>query len=86
MHLLVSPADCSLVRAKELLEWLKRYHSPMALREIYRNGPKFVRSASVARELLNILIEHGWVKYHEGRVTTADGKVSKENYAIVTDV
>jgi hypothetical protein len=86
MHLLVSPADCSLVRAKELLEWLKRYHSPMALREIYRNGPKFVRSASVARELLDILIEHGWVKYHEGRVTTADGKVSKENYAVVTDV
>jgi hypothetical protein len=86
MHLLVSPADCSLVRAKELLEWLKRYPSPMALREIYRNGPKFVRSAAGARELLNLLIEHGWVKCHEDRVTTADGKVSKENYAVVTDV
>jgi hypothetical protein len=58
----------------------------MALRDIYRNGPQFVRSASGARELLNILIEHGWVKRHEGKVTTADGKTSKENYAVVPDV
>lgn len=86
MHLLMSPADRSLVRAKELLEWLKRYQSPIALRDIYRNGPKFVRTASGARELLNILIEHGWVKRHEGRITTADGKASNENYAVVTDV
>ena len=86
MHLLVGPADRLLARAKELLEWLKRYPSPIALRDIYRTGPKFVRSAGQARELLDILIEHGWVTRFEGKITAANGKVSKENYAVVADV
>lgn len=86
MRLLLGPADRQLARAKELLEWLKRYPSPMALRDVYRTGPKFVRSAAQARELLGILMEHGWVRQHEGRLTSSDGKVSRENYAVVTDV
>lgn len=86
MNLLLGPADRLLSRAKELLDWLRRHESPIALRDVYRTGPKFVRSAAQARELLEILISHGWVKRHDGKITAANGKVSCENYAVVADV
>lgn len=75
-----------LKQAKELLDWLRGQPDPIALRDIYRNGPRFVRNAKQAREYLDILIEHGWAQSVDGYMTAADGKVSRENYTVCRDV
>jgi hypothetical protein len=85
-RLLIGPGDKQLNRAKELLQWLKRRQSPIALRDIYRNGPKFVRSADEARRLIEILMSHGWVGPFDGDVIAQDGKLSRENYSVLAHV
>lgn len=50
--------------ALELLQWMRTKVGPgrvITLTEIYRNGPSAIRSAAVARGVVRILLEHGWV-------------------------
>ncbi len=50
--------------AEELLQWLRTKVGPgrvITLTDVYRNGPAAIRSAAVARGVVRILIEHGWV-------------------------
>jgi hypothetical protein len=50
--------------AQELLEWLRDKLGPgraISLAEVYRNGPSPLRSASAARQVMRVLMEHGWV-------------------------
>ena len=82
MHLLSGPGDKQLDEAKELLDWMRRAASPVALRDIYRLGPMFARTASRARKAVATLVEHGWVIAHEGTVTTQDSKLSRENFKV----
>ena len=50
--------------AQELLSWLREKLGPnraISLTEIYRNGPAAIRSANAARQVMRVLMEHGWV-------------------------
>jgi hypothetical protein len=50
--------------ALELLQWLRTKVGPgrvIALADVYRKGPAAIRSAAVARGVMRILMEHGWV-------------------------
>ena len=50
--------------AQELLQWLRGKVGPgrvVTLTDIYKNGPSAIRSAAVARAVVRILMEHGWV-------------------------
>ncbi len=63
--------DVNLKLAKELLEWFTNKVGPMQivpLADIYRNGPSALRSASVARQAMRILIQHGWCEAVEHAV------------------
>lgn len=61
--------DEELVRAQELLEWLRsRAKDHISLVEIYQYGPGHVRSQEPAKRLLSILFEHGEVRPCQQRV------------------
>lgn len=50
--------------AQELLQWLRVKVGTgrvVTLTDIYKNGPSAIRSAAVARAVVRILMEHGWV-------------------------
>ncbi len=50
--------------------------------DIYRNGPTRIRDAQTARELVKILVDHGWlVALKEG--ATIKGKKRREAWQIV---
>ncbi len=54
-----------------LREWLQhRWGGPVVgLADVYQNGPTFVREARIARTLMRLLEEHGWiVAIEEGAV------------------
>jgi hypothetical protein len=85
-RLMIRPGDPGLSQAKALLDWLRRQPSPIALRDVYRNGPRFVRSAKEARKLIDELREHHWVTGVEEDVLSSDGKLSRENYEVCPDV
>lgn len=57
-------ADWELTSAEKLLKWIqeeaKRY---VSLPDVYQYGPNFIRTAKLARSLMLILEEHGWVKF-----------------------
>ena len=64
-------SDPQLVNAEKLLTWLRRRTDAsgksdryVSLVEIYQEGPKAVRSAKAARDLMGILGEHGYVTPH----------------------
>jgi putative DNA primase/helicase len=59
----VGVQDPQLCLAQKLLGWLKaRGQTVVTLPEIYQLGPKPIRNARVARLLMGILEEHGYVK------------------------
>ncbi len=41
--------------------WIARSIRSATLTDIYKNGPSAIRSAAVARAVVRILMEHGWV-------------------------
>lgn len=50
--------------AQELLDWLRTKVGTgfvFVLADIYRKGPTQIRSAAVARAVIRVLLEHGWV-------------------------
>jgi hypothetical protein len=57
-----SRTNPKLLRASELLEWLRgRDSDECGFREILQFGPNAVRTKEVADEAVSILIAHGWV-------------------------
>jgi hypothetical protein len=76
------PAD--LAQARELLAWLHtRWPEPdIGLRDIYHRGPNSIRAARVARPLVAILEEHGWLVPVDGGATIADERC-REAWRIV---
>lgn len=82
-RLLLTPEDQKLTETEQLLAWLQRQgSSEITLRDIYRLGPKFVRSAAKARELMQVLEEHFWVTRVQEEVRSQDGKLCKDAYLL----
>lgn len=82
-RLLMTPDDEKLSESEVLLQWLQRQSwTTFALRDVYRLGPKFVRSASKARDLLQTLEQHFWVIKSDEEIMSLDGKACKESYLL----
>ena len=50
--------------AQELLQWWRTKVGPgrvITLTDVYRNGPSAIRSAAIARAVVRILMDHGWL-------------------------
>jgi hypothetical protein len=65
----VVPPD--IADAQRLLAWLQeRWEEPVvSVADISQLGPNSVRVARRARELVGVLVEHGWLAAHLGGVT-----------------
>jgi hypothetical protein len=60
-------ADPMIVKAETLLIWLKqRSDDVVSLTDIYQLGPNAIRDAKVARQLVSVLSDHGWLAPVEG--------------------
>ena len=72
-----------LILAGRLLEWLQARPSPRVhLAEIYQRGLNALGSAAVARRIMNILVEHGWVtRLPDG--AEFDGRARQEAWELV---
>ena len=82
-RLLMTPDDEKLSESEVLLQWLQRQSwTTFALRDVYRLGPKFVRSASKARDLLQTLEQHFWVIKSDEEIMSLDAKACKESYLL----
>lgn len=71
--------SAELKLAQEVLNWLRDKMGPgrvIPLAEIYRKGPSAIRSASAARKVLQVLVQHGWV-------TPAEHPTAKEAFKLV---
>lgn len=65
----VNATDETLLQAQKLLAWLKLQNLRLiTLVEIYKTGPNFVRSASKARHLMELLWQHGHVRPSDERI------------------
>ncbi len=54
--------DPDLELAQELLTWIQKRGSQFSLVEIYQKGPMRIRDAETARRIMEILVDHGWVR------------------------
>ena len=57
--------SAELKLAQEVLNWLLDKMGPgriIPMADIYRKGPSAIRSASAARKVLQVLVQHGWVE------------------------
>jgi len=57
--------SAELKLAQEVLNWLRERMGPgriIPMADIYRLGPSAIRSASAARKVLQVLVQHGWVE------------------------
>lgn len=78
-----SISDPMLVKAQKLLDWLQAQgKDEFTLIEIYQYGPNEIRSAKLARQLMNILLEHGWVTPLENGLVI-DGAHRKEAWKLL---
>ncbi len=71
--------SAELKLAQEVLNWLRDKMGPrrvIPMAEIYRKGPSAIRSASAARKVLQVLVQHGWV-------TPAEHPTAKEAFQLV---
>lgn len=75
-------ADPVLQEANKLLEWLRTERKKVVtLPEIYQYGPNSIRDARKARNLMEILVEHGYARQlNDG--AEFQGKVRKEAYEV----
>jgi hypothetical protein len=51
-----------LLLAQQTLEWLRARSGLISLRDVYRNGPRAIRSAKAAGRVMALLEEHGHVR------------------------
>jgi hypothetical protein len=73
----MSAPDLALIRAQELLAWLKdRKAETVILKEVYQKGPSKLRTADEARAAIKTLEDHFWliptVKKNEWRLQDAE--------------
>jgi hypothetical protein len=56
--------------AEELLAWLQQRGQQHSLVQVYQRGPMRIRDAETARRIMNLLVEHGWVRkvQHDVRI------------------
>ncbi len=74
--------DPDLRLAARLLEWWQdRPHSSAHLAEIYQTGPYGVRTADKARQIVAILLEHGWVR-RLGERNVIDGRRRRDAWVL----
>ena len=77
-----SIADPVLQEASKLLEWLRvKKKTIITLPEIYQCGPNSIRDAKKARQLMKVLIEHGYALPLTGG-TEFEGAMRKEAYEV----
>jgi hypothetical protein len=77
-----SIADPVLKEASKLLEWLRvKRKTIITLPEIYQCGPNSIRDAKKARQLIAILVEHGYALPLPGGVEF-EGKMRKEAFEV----
>ena len=75
----MTPDDERLSESEALFRWLQRQSwNTFAMRDVYRLGPKFVRSASKARELLQTLEQHFGIMKSDKEIMTLDGKRARK--------
>ena len=73
----------SLRQAQRLLDWWQRRGEPILhLANIYQLGPVELRGGKQAREVVKVLIEHGWVERLEPG-TEIDGKPRRDVFRLV---
>jgi Protein of unknown function (DUF3987) len=58
--------DPELSLARRVLEWLGTRAGLVALPDVYREGPRAVRTAKAARRIMSVLEEHGHIERIEG--------------------
>ena len=75
-------ADPSLQEANKLLEWLRTERKKVVtLPEIYQYGPNSIRDSKKARDLMGILVEHGYsLPLIDG--AEFEGKMRREGYEV----
>ena len=78
-------SDPKLTLAQQVLEWMHRENKtkdikvfPLSL--IYQRGPKKIRDATKAREIMKILMEHEAILFHQNQ--EIEGKVAKEAWSL----
>jgi hypothetical protein len=75
-------AKPTLLDASKLLDWLRiRNKTIIALIEVYQYGPNCVRDVGKARQLMAMLIEHGYALPLTGGVEF-EGKIRKEAFEV----
>ena len=75
-------ADPILQEANKLLEWLRTENKKVVtLSEVYQYGPNSIRDARKARNLMEILVEHGYALPLINGVEF-EGKVRREAYEV----
>ena len=75
-------ADPLLQEANKLLEWLRvKDKTIVTLPEIYQCGPNSIRDAKKARQLIAILVEHGYALPLPGGAEF-EGKMRKEAFEV----
>ena len=75
-------ADPNLYEANKLLDWLRdKGKTKVTLLEIYQYGPTSIRDAKKARQLMAILIDHGFALSLYGGAEF-DGQHRKEAFEV----
>ncbi len=72
-----------ILQAEKLLQWLKEKEY-IYLGAVYQYGPNSIREASVAKPLMKLLEEHGWVTRLEEPMEI-DGKVRRQAWRVWKD-
>lgn len=58
----IGATDPTLLLAQRALRWCQAQPGGLvALTELYRTGPRKIRDAKIARQVVSILVEHGWL-------------------------
>jgi hypothetical protein len=81
-----SKVSADLKTAEHLLNWLQTGWSRekgnlISVPDIYQHGPSAIRDSKVARRMVAILLEHGWL--HSAGRGEIQGKSREEVYRIV---
>jgi hypothetical protein len=53
------------------------------LGQVYQYGPDRIRSAAVARKIMGILVDHGWLERIPDGCQDSDGKWHREAWRLV---
>jgi len=68
-----------LALAEKLLDWIDEKHGPdfISAADVYQNGPNALRTKAKAEAIIDILVEHDWLRLVEGTQEIAGQKRRK---------